>query len=205
MRCVGDDHLSLLMALRTQGLASVGRAAAAAGLDTAAAANLLREFADAGLVRQREGKHTGFMLLPTGGDRLEALLEEEGLRTSEELSDNYDRFNQLNTRVLKVCSDWQLRSDTGSGVPNDHSDPGYDGSVIERLVDLNGRASSVVGKIANCAQRYAPYGDRLEACVQRLADGDHAAFTAVMAESYHTVWFELHQDLLLTLGLERES
>ncbi len=35
--------------------------------------------------------------------------------------------------------------------------------------------------------------------------GDARAFTAPLAESYHTVWFELHQDFLLTLGLEREA
>jgi hypothetical protein len=33
--------------------------------------------------------------------------------------------------------------------------------------------------------------------------GDRAAFTAPLVESYHTVWFELHQDLLLTLGRQR--
>ena len=50
-----------------------------------------------------------------------------------------------------------------------------------------------------------PYRTRLDVCVTRLSDGDQTAFTAVMAESYHTVWFEMHQDLLLTLGRERET
>ena len=26
-----------------------------------------------------------------------------------------------------------------------------------------------------------------------------------MIDSYHTVWFELHEDLLATLGIERSS
>jgi hypothetical protein len=204
MRSVSGD-LALLMALRTQGLASVPRAAVAAGLDEDVTVEMLDGFTDAGLAKLREGRMTGFMLLPAGTARLDELLREEGLRTSELLCDCYDRFMQLNTRVLKVCSDWQLRTDTGDDVPNDHSDPEYDAEVIARLGQLHRRSAKCVGTVASCASRYAPYTSRLDACVARLEDGDHAAFTAVMAESYHTVWFELHQDLLLTLGRSRES
>jgi hypothetical protein len=190
------------MALRTQGLASVPRAAVAAGLGEDVTAKTLNGFADAGLAKLREGRATGFMLLPQGAARLDELLAEEGLRASDELCDCYDRFMQLNTRVLKVCSQWQLRADD---VPNDHSDPDYDAEVVERLGGLHRRSAKCVGTIVECASRYVPYGSRLDVCVSRLESGDHTAFTSVMAESYHTVWFELHQDLLLTLGRERET
>jgi hypothetical protein len=204
MRCVSDD-LSLLMALRTQGLATAERVATAVASDAATAAAGLGELMGAELVKQREGRHTGFMLLPAGAAKLGELLAQEGLRTSASLCECYDRFMQLNTRVLKVCSQWQLRSDGGTEVPNDHSDPDYDASVIDRLSELHARASSCIGKIAACAERYGPYGVRLDSCLERLHAGDRTAFTAPMAESYHTVWFELHQDLLLTLGRERED
>jgi hypothetical protein len=35
--------------------------------------------------------------------------------------------------------------------------------------------------------------------------GDAAYFAAPMIASYHTVWFELHEDLLATLGIARSS
>ena len=35
--------------------------------------------------------------------------------------------------------------------------------------------------------------------------GDTDWFTKPMIPSYHTVWFELHEDLLATLGIERGS
>ena len=35
--------------------------------------------------------------------------------------------------------------------------------------------------------------------------GDHQWFTRPLIDSYHTVWFELHEDLLSTLGKERAS
>jgi hypothetical protein len=33
--------------------------------------------------------------------------------------------------------------------------------------------------------------------------GDLDWFTRPMIESYHTVWFELHENLLATLGIQR--
>jgi hypothetical protein len=197
-----SDELALLMALRTQGLAGVRRAAVAAAMDEDIAEKTLEGFVAAGLTKLREGRVTGYMLLPAGTARLEDLLAAEGLRTHEPLCDGYDRFMQLNTRVLKVCSEWQLRDED---VPNDHSDRDYDAAVIDRLTELHRRSTKCIDAIAGCASRYGTYGMRLDACVERLHAGDHAAFTAVMAESYHTVWFELHQDLLLTLGRKREE
>ena len=35
--------------------------------------------------------------------------------------------------------------------------------------------------------------------------GDTDWFTKPMLPSYHTVWFEMHEDLLSTLGIERGS
>jgi hypothetical protein len=121
------------------------------------------------------------------------------------LTECYERFLQLNPRVLKVSSDWQIRRDGGVEVPNDHSDPSYDEEVIGRLGEIHDRAKMCMQKVAGCAPRFAPYETRLDSCMERLRDGDRTAFTAPLAESYHTVWFELHQDLLLTLGLEREE
>jgi hypothetical protein len=36
-----------------------------------------------------------------------------------------------------------------------------------------------------------------------VARGDHQLFTGVMCGSYHDVWMELHEDLILTLGIDR--
>jgi len=53
--------------------------------------------------------------------------------------------------------------------------------------------------------RFRDYQDRLDAALDRLAAGDAAAFATPMSASYHCVWMELHQDLLLTLGRERDD
>jgi hypothetical protein len=193
------------MALRVQGITTPERAATALGVTRDAAAGRLRDLVAAELAAERSGRVAGFALTPAGSEAVEQLLAVEGLRSSVELKDGYDRFLLLNERVLRVSSDWQVRRDGGVETPNDHSDASYDQSVIDRLVELHNRAKTAVGKIASSAERFQPYGARLDSCVERLLAGDTTAFTAPLADSYHTVWFELHQDLLLTLGLARES
>jgi hypothetical protein len=195
------DELQLLMALRVQGVASVDRVAAATGDDASALADQLAALAAEGLASERTGRLAGFSLTVSGIARLDKLLADEGLRASEELKDCYDLFLAINNRVLKVSSDWQVRD----GAPNDHADAIYDEEVVERLSELNERVRACMRRMSACAPRFAPYGARLDSCLERLQAGDASAFTAPLAESYHTVWFELHQDLLLTLGLERET
>jgi hypothetical protein len=195
------DDLCVLMALRVQGIASPERVAAATGGAADDLVAALGSLASAGYAAERTGRVAGFTLTPAGNERLDELLGAEGLRDSEGLKDGYELFLSLNNRVLKVSSDWQMRD----GAPNDHSDPSYDESVIDRLAELNDGVRACMRKIVSAAPRFAPYAARLDECVERLHAGDHAAFTAPLAESYHTVWFELHQDLLLTLGLKREE
>ncbi len=192
------DELSVLMALRVQGVASPERVQTATGEDCVAK---LAALAAAGHASERTGRLSGFSLTPDGLEVLDKLIAEEGLRDNEGLKDCYDVFLSINNRVLKVSSDWQMRD----GAPNDHSDTIYDEEVIDRLAELNDRVRSCMRKMGACAPRLAPYGARLDSCLERVQAGDKSAFTAPLAESYHTVWFELHQDLLLTLGLERET
>jgi hypothetical protein len=44
---------------------------------------------------------------------------------------------------------------------------------------------------------------RLAAALDRVRGGEVAAFARPMADSYHDIWMELHQDLLLSAGRER--
>jgi len=39
----------------------------------------------------------------------------------------------------------------------------------------------------------------------RVNEGEFEFFTGVKVNSYHNLWFELHEDLLCTLGLERKE
>ena len=51
--------------------------------------------------------------------------------------------------------------------------------------------------------RLAPYGPRLARTCRRVVEGETKMFTGVMCGSYHDVWMELHEDLILTQGIDR--
>ncbi len=48
-------------------------------------------------------------------------------------------------------------------------------------------------------------GRRLDNALARVQAGDFDWFTTPVIDSFHTVWFELHEDLLSTLGIERSK
>lgn len=117
------------------------------------------------------------------------------------LSGPYHEFLALNDRFKALCADWQLRN----GEPNDHSDADYDAEVIARLSDIDQAARPVVAAMGAVLARLAPYAPRLEHTCQRVAAGETNMFTGVMCGSYHDVWMELHEDLILTQGIDRAA
>ena len=109
-------------------------------------------------------------------------------------------FDQLNHRFLRLCHDWQVRA---GNVVNDHRDTEYDWSVIDRLVTFDSEASHLLRNLGASLERLVPYRDRLRAARRRVVDGEPEWFASPRIDSYHTVWMQLHEDLLLALGLER--
>jgi hypothetical protein len=145
----------------------------------------------------------------TGGNeraaRLRELRErtrlEPGSREESECAAVYASFGPLNREVLQLCTDWQVRP---GGALNDHGDAAYDWSVIDRLTAVDERAGPLLRRLGSSVPYFAPYRERLRAARRRVVDGEHDWFTSPRLDSYHTVWMELHEDLLATLGLERE-
>lgn len=114
----------------------------------------------------------------------------------------YERFLPLNAELLRVCHDWQVRP---GDVPNDHRDLRYDWSVIDRLRALDERAAPVVRRAAREVARFEAYPRRLRGALARVEEGAHDWLTSPRLDSYHTVWMQLHEDLLLALGRDRAS
>ena len=109
----------------------------------------------------------------------------------------YQRFLPINTELLRVCSDWQVRP---GGVPNDHRDPRYDWSVIDRLRALDERSGppSIASRAVHV--RFEPYRRRLRARARASMTATTSGSPRRGCDSYHTVWMQLHEDLLLALG-----
>ncbi len=197
----------VLHALRLRNLAEVDVVAERYGLEPDRVAASLRSLADDGCVTHRDGRFSGWRLTSSGRSLGERLLAEEldasGLR--EQVEAAYSDFLELNPRLLAVCTDWQVVDSPDGPVVNDHSDPGRDQEVLERLADLHERVVPITDALAGSLWRFRGYTGRLEAAHERVRAGDLEWITTPSIDSYHTVWFELHEDLLATLGRERSQ
>ncbi len=117
----------------------------------------------------------------------------------------YPAFLALNEQFKEMCGDWQLFPGEGDqpGARTTTPTPEYDKAVVERLVELDRNAQGVCVAFSDQLSRYTPYAPRLTTALEKVKAGDQKQFTGVMCGSYHDVWMELHQDLLLTLGIDR--
>ena len=200
-----DQPSAVLHAVRLAGRAEPRRLAGLAGLDEDGVRRQLEALAAAGLVRRHEGRFGGWAPTPLGtrhdDEVLAAELETIGGRPGLEAA--YRSFLALNPELLAACTDWQLVASEPRPRRNDHRDRAYDAAVLRRLEGVHGRVRPVLDELGRRAPRFAGYGPRLQAALDRVRAGDHEWFTGALVDSYHQVWFELHQDLLLTLGIER--
>jgi DNA-binding MarR family transcriptional regulator len=203
-----DARLLVLHALRLKGVVAPEGAAEAVDLDVAAVTRRLDELAAEGLVVRREGLLSGWQLTPAGRAEHERLLAAEvdaaGARADVERA--YRRFRTLNPQVLDACSRWQVKETPGGLVRNDHADPAYDEKVLNDLDDaLADGAVPLFRRLPEVLARYGRYGPRLETALDRARAGEGDYVTRPVLPSFHTVWFELHEDLLATLGLDRTA
>jgi pyruvate,orthophosphate dikinase len=116
-----------------------------------------------------------------------------------------DAFLVLDHRMKHIVTAWQMREVDGEQVLNDHTDDEYDAGVLADLAALHSEAADWFGTLTEGLPRLAEYGKRLDVAAGRVAEGDHSFIAAPMADSYHTIWFELHEDLIQLAGRTREE
>jgi hypothetical protein len=199
--------LSLLHSIRLGGVAPVPELSRRSGLSLDVVSDGIEALRLAGWARFVDGALEGWMLTAAGraeGERLLAA-ELEAVGHRERVALAHEEFVPLNTRLLQVCTDWQVIRVEGVEVPNDHADEARDIRVLERLAVLHIEARPVVRRLAGALERFGEYEQRLQQALDRTLAGSTEWFTRPGIDSYHTVWFELHEDLLATLGLSRNA
>jgi hypothetical protein len=116
----------------------------------------------------------------------------------------YRVFLSLNERLQRACTDWQIRPTAEDSLAfNDHSDPAWDGKVIDQLTALGKSLETVSERLTSVLDRFQGYDTRFSTALGRVIAGDSSWVDRTGADSCHTVWFELHEDLIATLGLVR--
>ena len=151
-----------------------------------------------------DATRVGSRLSATGKAKAAAALEQRRTGIDQHLLETeYERFLPLNTEFKKLVTDWQMRVVDGKQLRNDHSDKGYDEAVLARLPALHQATVDLIEDIAAHVPSIADYRRRLNSALARFDAGDQRYFTAPDRDSYHTVWFEFHQEMIGLLGTTR--
>ena len=114
-----------------------------------------------------------------------------------------DAFLALDHRMKDTVTAWQMREVEGAQSFNDHTDSAYDAEVLGRLAALHVDASAWLTPLVVGLPRLATYGQRLEQAAAAAATGDGRYVASPRVDSYHGIWFELHEDLILLAGRNR--
>jgi len=197
-----------LLALHGLAVKKAGGAEAVAailGADEGAVAGALEAAVADGRAAGAKGT---FMVAPAGREWLDGRYPEAfaGFRADGEASDAYERFERINRELLSLFTDWQMMPAAGGErVPNDHSDSDYDDGIVDRLGAQHERAEKVLDRFAALEPRLGRYRERLDEAYDKVLAGERDYVSGARVDSYHTVWFELHEDLLRMLGREREE
>lgn len=197
---VTDEECRRALALK--GMATADAVADLLGVASDVAADTL-----AGLVEQghaSEGPGDRFLLTPDGTAAVEAAYEAESVGARPVIEAQLERFHDLNLRFKEVVTAWQMRDVDGESVMNDHTDPTYDGQVIDQLAaEIHGGICEVLDGICETVHRLEAYRARFEVALAALRGGDQEMMAHPLRDSYHTLWFELHEELIRLSGRNR--
>jgi pyruvate,orthophosphate dikinase len=113
-----------------------------------------------------------------------------------------DAFVGLDHRIKEIVTAWQLR-DADAQLVNDHSDAGYDRIVLDQLAALHADAEAWLAPLETPCPRLGGYRVRLGRAVVAALGGDGRYLASPRVDSYHGIWFELHEDLIQLAGRSR--
>ncbi len=193
--------LDIAMALRLKGIASNEHIAEITGKGQAEVDDVLNMMEEKSYAQKTP---RGLRLLPEGKEWTDALLDEERAGIdSAKAEEIYEDFCSQNDSFKQLVTDWQIKIIDGEQQLNDHTDEGYDQQIIDRLVELDQIVAPIFQGAADLAPRLQRYLARFSNALTELQSGDHSFLAAPLKDSYHTIWFEMHEELILLCGRNR--
>ncbi len=122
---------------------------------------------------------------------------------SERANGALDAFLDLDGRMKATVTAWQMREVDGEQTFNDHADGEYDAAVLADLAALHRDARGWLEPLAGGLPRLGAYLERLERANVAAQGGDERYVASPRVDSYHGVWFELHEELIQLAGRSR--
>ncbi|MFH1331386.1 MAG: pyruvate, phosphate dikinase [Actinomycetota bacterium] len=192
---------TVVRALTVKGLSETAGLATALRAPEAEVAPLAEQAVAAGMVKSAGGM---FSLTPDGKEHGAALVaahrEQWGAARADAALDAFVPFDQ---QMKLIVTAWQMREVDGQQVFNDHTDAAYDAGVLADLAGLHAGAGPWLTGLAGALPWLGGYAARLDEAARLTAAGDPRYIASPRVDSYHSVWFELHEDLILLAGRTR--
>jgi hypothetical protein len=185
----------VLQALRLKGRATAEELGVSLGIPAAEVMAELAALAGDKLVVERTtGRRPGWMLTGDGRERYDSSLAEARTpEVLERLTETYSTFLHHNQAVKDLAAKWQGTTDDAARF-----------DIIEDLFHVCEKVGPSLASAGEVLPRFAAYADRLTASLEKAPD-DHRFVVSPTVDSFHTVWFEAHEDYLLMLGRTREQ
>lgn len=206
MTHVSRSSLLALHAIRLGGFVDTQAVADRYGMPVGLAESHVRDFRGRGWIsRFRFGSDAGWSLTESGRAENERLLADELSECGERAfaEDAYREFLPLNAWLVRACTAWQLTIlPDGSMQDNDHRDAQRDQTILAELQRLAEELVPLTIQLTERLARFSGYDTRFAAAVSLAAD-EPEMVTGTRYDSAHRVWFELHEDLIATLGIDR--
>lgn len=183
---------NILHYLAIEGVAETETVAADNDLPESESLDVLVDLEERGLV---EGE--GFWYLTDEGEaHLDDLLRQRFTSDElDELANQYETFESLDLEFKDLANGWQQ---TDAEADRDE--------LITELSAFHRDVREFFAAFPDSIRvEYEPYLADLEAALNALEDGAEEYYTGTEVESYHTVWFQLHDDLLRTLDEQRKE
>jgi hypothetical protein len=178
------SELTVLQAVRFKGRVSINDLAATLAEDVT---NTVEQLVESGLLINS----TALRISPSGRARLGDLLTEERAGIdSAALAAAYNEFHSVNADFKALITDWQLNRDA---------------AALARMDAVHDRVLPIIAAAAAQLPRLDGYRAKLVAALEKVKAGETSWLTKPLVDSYHTVWFELHEELILASGLTREQ
>lgn len=191
-------ELCLLQLLRLKGRAKAEDLAGSLDADQDDVTQAVSSAVDSGFCSE---SGPSLRLTPDGKQRLSELLDAERATVDQRsLAGRYEEFESVNTELKSIVTAWQMKDDD---TPNDHTDAEYDQRVVERLQSLHTGFLPLLERIVGEVPRLGAYAARFGNAMEKVLAGEHQYVARPILDSYHTVWFELHEELIGLLGRTR--
>ena len=197
------DRDTVIRALHIKGFASPEALAPVVLSDQGRVAELLQAMEGEGLLKTMGEM---YQLTEDGKSRGEELMgADRSAWTIERASAALDRFLSLDQRMKQIVTAWQMKEVDGEQVLNDHTDEEYDRDILDQLGNLHSDAVEWLEPLTSELERLELYLVRLRNAAEEVGDGNHEFIASPRIDSYHNVWFELHEDLIQLAGRTREE